>query len=158
MMELKIGDEKTKEEFLLGAFPNKIVMTVQNPFHLSSFTQQFNFALLQCSNLVPNCGTLLIYKFNCWNIRFTLLFGFFCDIFFKERSFLINRKVTFLEKIQIVQNKYLFLVNNIMTHFWLNLKHHGASVNFSLASLLKGCELVTYSQLPPKWWRTDNSS
>ena len=47
MMELKIGDEKTKEEFLLGAFPNKIVMTVQNPFHLSSFTQQFNFALLQ---------------------------------------------------------------------------------------------------------------
>ena len=63
MMELKIGDEKTKEEFLLGAFPNKIVMTVQNPFHLSSFTQQFNFALLQCSNLVPNCGILLIHKF-----------------------------------------------------------------------------------------------
>ena len=59
----------------------------------------------------------------------------------------ILRKL-FLEQISN-HTLIILLLPNLIAHFGLNLKCCASSVNFSLALLLKGCELVTYSQLPP---------
>ena len=60
----------------------------------------------------------------------------------------ILRKL-FLEQISN-HTLMILLLPNLIAHLGLNLKCCASSVNFSLALLLKGCELVTYSQLPPQ--------